>query len=177
MAELIPKKHRDLDVYSLCSYIKHNYHGNVSFSIENFWTVYSFYRFNTESFSWEFSELLPLLLIKLQDELKFTFLKESSILFPCIKEKQLSNGGISFDEHLIDHLRQGHVLIASQLVGIKKILFAKRSLSAEKINLAPLRKAFYKLEVLIFEWINFENKRLFPLLFIEVLPNKPFFFN
>jgi iron-sulfur cluster repair protein YtfE (RIC family) len=114
------------------------------------------------------SELLNLLVTKLNDEIRHLILKEKGILFPIIK-KGLEN---TTDKKLIDKqifgpIKTRHLLITELVERIRRVLIDQNSLHELSADWKVFFEALILLDDKINEWTYLEQNLLFPQLIGE----------
>lgn len=113
-------------------------------------------------------ELAHLLFDKMQDELKHLFLKESGILFPCIRKHFVGNDTCNEARctkyTVIDTITEQHAHILSLFNRIKRLLLIDDILYINNVSLKSCRDHFMALETDIRQWMYIEQTLLFPWL-------------
>lgn len=111
------------------------------------------------------SELIQLLFRKLQDELKHLFLKESGIVFPCIKKSYHGTENVNgncLDSKVFETVHGTHQVIIGLTQKIRHLLnnfVVKPNWSKEwKLCINEM----FLLESKIFQWIHIEQNLLYP---------------
>lgn len=110
------------------------------------------------------SELVHLLFIKLKDEIKHVFLKETGILFPLIKNsfKGLSKTNNCIDDAVVESLKNKQYHISALLQKIRQLLHNYTIENNYSNDLKNCIDELYTLENKIFEWMHVEQNILFP---------------
>jgi hypothetical protein len=124
------------------------------------------------------SEIAYLLFIKLHDELKHLFLKETGIVFPCIikyftKHQLLMNENF-LDGKVSEAVHKSQAVIIDLIEKIRSIL---NGFSIDSEWDKELKKCFARLFILetkILEWIHIEQKFLYPRVTVQ---NNTYFHN
>ena len=113
-------------------------------------------------------ELAHLLFAKMQDELKHLFLKESGILFPCIRKHFAGNDACNAPRctkyTVINTITEQHLQILSLFNRIKRLLLIDDVIYIHNVSLKTCRDHFMALETNIRQWMYIEQTLLFPWL-------------
>ncbi|PUZ26938.1 hypothetical protein DCM91_06770 [Chitinophaga costaii] len=113
-------------------------------------------------------ELAHLLFAKMQDELKHLFLKESGILFPCIRKHFAGNDSCNAPRctkyTVIQTITDQQMQILSLLNRIKRLLLLDDMLYIKNTALKTCRDQFIAMEADIRQWMYIEQTLLFPWL-------------
>lgn len=113
-------------------------------------------------------ELAHVLFIKMQDELKHLFLKESGILFPCIRKhfsgSDACNAPRCTKYSVITTITEQHLQILSLFNRIKRLLLMDDALYISNVSLKACRDHFMALEADMRQWMYIEQTLLFPWL-------------
>lgn len=111
------------------------------------------------------SELIQLLFTKLEDELKHLFLKESGIVFPCIKKnyqgtEKLSNDCL--DPKVFDSVHSTHQIIIGLTQRVRQLMdnYAVKSNSSKEWK--DCINEMFALENKILQWVHIEQNLLYP---------------
>jgi iron-sulfur cluster repair protein YtfE (RIC family) len=153
----------------LCSLIQREYHPSINASckkIEEFLLSCQY----GKDLSIESSELVHLVFMKLNDEIKHFFLKESGLIFPIIqqnaklqKEKEKMQGS-HLQKSLLESIHQRQQIIINLLQKLRHLL--------QDYNIQPKWHKEWKetvnemflLESKLYQWIHIEGSLLYPKL-------------
>lgn len=105
------------------------------------------------------SELVQLLFTKLQDELQHFFLKESGIVFPCIKT---GAPNFSINSQLSENIHHTQKIITDLLLKLRQLLnnYVIRPVWSKEWKSCV--NDFFLLENKIHQWIYIEQSLLYP---------------
>ncbi|HEY0272738.1 MAG TPA: hypothetical protein VGC22_06095 [Chitinophaga sp.] len=152
---------------SLCELIAQRYHHNIrqacSYLQEH--VLHNTYILSLPDTN---VELAHLLFAKMQDELKHLFLRESGILFPCIRKHFAGNDSCNAPRctkyTVIKTITDQHLQILSLFNRIKRLLLLDDILYINNVSLKACRDQFMALEADIRQWMYIEQTLLFPWL-------------
>lgn len=166
--------HDALTPEGLCNLILLEYHPDINEScnkVEHYLLCHP----HISALSLSASELLQLLFIKLQDEVKSFSLKESGILFPCIKKNYHGTEKISnshcFDPKIIETIHNTHQVIIGLTQKIRQLLdnyVVKTEWSKEWKSCV---NELFLLENKILQWIHVEQNLLYPKVIHGIKPH------
>lgn len=157
----------------LCSLIQREYHPSISEScrkIEEFLLTSQY----GKDISIPLSELIHLIFMKLNDEIKHFFLKESGIIFPSIKKQEKGKSGKDAAQHethahllppaALESIHQRQQVITNLLQKLRHLL--------QDYNIQPewhqdwkeCVNEMFELETKVYHWIHIEGSLLYPLI-------------
>jgi len=120
------------------------------------------------------SELIQLLFSKLEDELKHLFLKESGVVFPCIKKnyhgtEKLSEGCL--DPKVFDTVHNTHQIIIGLTQRVRQLMdnYVVRANASKEWK--DCINEMFLLENKILQWVHIEQNLLYPKVKGRKLPH------
>ncbi|WP_133177722.1 hypothetical protein [Chitinophaga parva] len=151
----------------LCTLIANRYHSSITQAC-NFLQEHVLHNTYILSLPDTNVELAHVLFIKMQDELKHLFLKESGILFPCIRKhfsgSDACNAPRCTKYSVITTITEQHLQILSLFNRIKRLLLIDDMLYISNVSLKACRDHFMALETDMRQWMYIEQTLLFPWL-------------
>jgi iron-sulfur cluster repair protein YtfE (RIC family) len=155
----------------LCSLIQREYHPSIIAScrkIEDFLLSCKY----GKDLSIESSELVHLIFMKLYDEIKHFFLKESGLIFPVIQKSVKAQKEHDKDKEQVNHLNKALLETIHQRQQIIINLLQKQRHLLLEYNIQPKWHKEWKecvnemflLETKIYQWIHIEGSLLYPKL-------------
>lgn len=161
----------------LCSLIQREYHPAISEScrkIEGFLLSNQY----GKDISIPLSELIHLIFMKLNDEIKHFFLKESGIIFPSIKKHDKGKAGkdVANPEHHAHHLPPAALDSIHQRQQVITNLLQKLRHLLQDYNIQPgwhkewkeCVNEMFQLECKVYHWIHIEGSLLYPKIVSKV---------
>jgi iron-sulfur cluster repair protein YtfE (RIC family) len=149
----------------LCALILKDYHPSISDSCQK---IESFLLSNHygKDISIPLSELVHLIFMKLNDEIKHFFLKESGIIFPAIK-KNAKNKTSKDGEHFLqpsalESIHQRQQVITNLLQKLRHLLQDYNIQPAWHKDWKECVNEMFQLESKVYQWIHLEGSLLYP---------------
>ncbi len=120
---------------------------------------------HTDDVELSVSELLHLLIAKLNDEIKYLILKESGILFPIIK-KDLANTTekTPIDRQIFESIKNRHLIVSELVDRTRRVLNEQNLLRGLNDHWKLMDEVLILLEDKIHGWTDLEQDLLFPQL-------------
>lgn len=151
----------------LCSLILKEYHPSIGESCRK---IESFLLSNQygKDISIPLSELIHLIFMKLNDEIKHFFLKESGIIFPAIKKNSKIKTGKETGHFLqptaIESIHQRQQVITNLLQKLRHLLQDYNIQPAWHKDWKECVNEMFQLESKVYQWIHVEGSLLYPKL-------------
>jgi len=153
-----------LTLEGVCELIEKKYHAGINkscFIIDQFLTEHPQQRSGSSTSS----ELVDLLFHKLRDELTHIFLKESGILFMCIKKKckNLTRQQCGcLDSKVVESVFKTHQVVINITQKLRHILNNYNVPNHCSVEWKACINEFFQLENMILQWIHIEQNFLYP---------------
>lgn len=149
----------------LCSLIEKEYHPSVSASCRKI-EEFLFSSQYGKDLSIPASELIHLIFMKLSDELRHFFLKESGIIFPAIRKHWKSKTGKETGHHLqasvLESIHQRQQVIINLLQKLRHLLQDYNIQPAWHNEWKECVNEMFLLETKVYQWIHVEGSLLYP---------------
>lgn len=149
----------------LCMLILKDYHPSITESCNK---IESFLLSNQygKDISIPLSELVHLIFMKLNDEVKHFFLKESGIIFPAIKKNAKNKTGKS-DVHFLqpsalESIHQRQQVITNLLQKLRHLLQDYNIQPSWHKEWKECVNEMFQLESKVYQWIHLEGSLLYP---------------
>lgn len=149
----------------LCSLILSEYHPAISAScnkIEHFLLSNQY----GKDISIPLSELIHLIFMKLNDEIKHFFLKESGIIFPAIKKnsknKTAKEVGHMLQPSALESIHQRQQVITNLLQKLRHLLQDYNIQPSWHKDWKECVNEMFQLESKVYQWIHVEGSLLYP---------------
>ncbi len=146
---------------ALCDHIQEAYHAPIARSCE---AIETYFHTHTElpGFSESVSELLPLLFSRLQDECKHLMLKESGIVFPCIRQKALLGETCTVPPAVFEAIKETHQTLINLLQKLRQLLHNYVTQPGWPAEWVGCMQEFFALETSFHRWIYIAQSQLYP---------------
>jgi iron-sulfur cluster repair protein YtfE (RIC family) len=108
------------------------------------------------------SELVHLLFSKLNDELKHLLLKESGIIFPCIRNCKKGPQALCVKDTMVEVIRGRQSVVTALLQRMRQLLNNFVTTPQHNPEWKTCINAFFLLETAVFQWIHVEQNLLYP---------------
>jgi len=149
----------------LCSLILKEYHPSIGESCRK---IESFLLSNQygKDISIPLSELIHLIFMKLNDEIKHFFLKESGIIFPAIKKntknKTSKEIGHLLQKSALESIHQRQQVITNLLQKLRHLLQDYNIQPSWHKDWKECVNEMFQLESQVYQWIHLEGSLLYP---------------
>jgi iron-sulfur cluster repair protein YtfE (RIC family) len=149
----------------LCSLISKDYHPSITESCSKIETFLLSNHYGKD-ISIPLSELVHLIFMKLNDEIKHFFLKESGIIFPAIK-KNAKNKTSKEGEHFLhpsalESIHQRQQVITNLLQKLRHLLQDYNIQPSWHKEWKECVNEMFQLESKVYQWIHLEGSLLYP---------------
>lgn len=156
---------RSLTTDGLCSILEEDFHAPVLQSLEVIGGQISDAASLT-GLAETATGLVVLLFSKLSDELRHNFLKESGIVYPCIRNncavEKKSCHAPCLEQTLLDSIQQRHQVVIGLTQKIRQLLNNYMPEKSWSLSLHKVANEFFLLENKVLQWIHIEQNYLFP---------------
>jgi iron-sulfur cluster repair protein YtfE (RIC family) len=149
----------------LCSLIMREYHPSISESCRKI-EGYLLSNQYGKDISIPLSELIHLIFMKLNDEIKHFFLKESGIIFPAIKKNTKGKTGKEVGHFLqptaLESIHQRQQVITNLLQKLRHLLQDYNIQPSWHKDWKECVNEMFQLESKVYQWIHVEGSLLYP---------------
>ncbi|HCT22498.1 MAG: hypothetical protein K2Y12_02360 [Chitinophagaceae bacterium] len=113
------------------------------------------------------AELVQLVFSKLEDEIKHLFLKQSGIVYPCIKRNykgtvKMDSAGPCLEHKVFENIHNTHQVIINLMQRLRQLLNNFSPTPNASMEWRECLNELFTLETKVLQWIHVEQNLLYP---------------